>query len=135
MVWIGTLTMIGLPKVGALFSSRAWTSVTYVASEVKKPRRNLPLALALRTGIVTLLYVLANLSYLRVLPLVGTAGGGSARVGSAVAEEILGSSGAALIVIAVMISTFGCNNGLILAGARVYYAMAKTICASEAPAK
>jgi basic amino acid/polyamine antiporter, APA family len=135
-VWVNTLTLVALAMVGALFSSSAWTNVTYVAAEVKRPKRNLPLALALGTGIVTLLYVLANLAYLKVLPLVGTAGGGSVlergiqfaagdRVGTAVAEVIVGSSGAALVAIAVMISTFGCNNGLILAGARVYYAMAK----------
>lgn len=135
-VWVNTLTLVVLAMVGALFSSSAWTNVTYVAAEVKKPKRNLPLALVLGTGTVTLLYVLANVAYLRVLPLVGTAGGQSVlargiqfaaedRVGTAVAEVIVGSSGAALVAIAVMISTFGCNNGLILAGARVYYAMAK----------
>jgi len=136
LVWVNTLTLVGLAMVGSLFSSSAWTNVTYVAAEVKKPKRNLPLALALGTGIVTVLYVLANLAYLRVLPLVGMAGGGSVlargiqfaaedRVGTAAAEAILGSSGAVLVAVAVMISTFGCNNGLILAGARVYYAMAK----------
>ena len=135
-VWVSTVTLVGLAMVGALFSSSAWTNVTYVASEVKKPKRNLPLALALGTGIVTLLYVLANVAYLKVLPLIGNANAGSVfergiqfaagdRVGTAVAEAIVGSSGAALVAIAVMISTFGCNNGLILAGARVYYAMAK----------
>jgi len=135
-VWVNTLTLVGLAMVGALFSSSAWTNVTYVAAEVKEPKRNLPLALAFGTGLVTLLYVLANLAYLKVLPLAGTAGAGSIlgrgiqfadgdRVGTAVAEAIVGSSGAALVAIAVMISTFGCNNGLILAGARVYYAMAK----------
>ena len=135
-VWVDTLTLIGLAMVGALFSSSAWTNVTYIASEVKNPRRNLPLALALGTGIVTVLYILANLAYLSVLPLAGTVGGGSVlerglqfatgdRVGTAVAEVIVGSSGAVLVAIVVMISTFGCNNGLILAGARVYYAMAK----------
>jgi APA family basic amino acid/polyamine antiporter len=135
-VWVNTLTLVVLAMVGALFSSSAWTNVTYVAAEVKKPKRNLPLALVLGTGIVTLLYVLANFAYLKVLPLVGTAGAGSVlergiqfasedRVGTAVAEAIIGSSGAALVAIAVMISTFGCNNGLILAGPRVYYAMAK----------
>jgi basic amino acid/polyamine antiporter, APA family len=135
-VWVNTLTLVGLAMVGALFSSSAWTNVTYVAAEVREPKRNLPLALALGTGIVTLLYVLANLAYLKVLPLAGTASAGSIlgrgiqfadgdRVGTAVAEAIVGSSGAALVAIAVMISTFGCNNGLILAGARVYYAMAK----------
>jgi APA family basic amino acid/polyamine antiporter len=135
-VGISVLTLIGLAMVGALFSSSAWTNVTYISSEVRNPRRNLPLALALGTGIVTVLYVLANLAYLNVLPLAGTPNGGSAlarglefatgdRVGTAVAEVIVGPSGAVLVAIAVMISTFGCNNGLILAGARVYYAMAK----------
>jgi APA family basic amino acid/polyamine antiporter len=135
-VWVNTLTLVGLAMVGALFSSSAWTNVTYVAAEVKEPKRNLPLALALGTGIVTLLYVLANLAYLKVLPLAGTTGAGSIlgrgiqfadgdRVGTAVAEAIVGPSGAAIVAVAVMVSTFGCNNGLILAGARVYYAMAK----------
>ena len=135
-VWVSVLTVVALAMVGALFSSSAWTNVTYIASEVRNPRRNLPLALALGTGIVTVLYVLANLAYLNVLPLAGTPDGASAlarglefaaadRVGTAVAEVIVGSSGAILVAVAVMISTFGCNNGLILAGARVYYAMAK----------
>jgi basic amino acid/polyamine antiporter, APA family len=135
-VWISLVTLVGLAMVGALFSSSAWTNVTYIASEVRNPRRNLPLALMLGTGIVTVLYVLANLAYLNVLPLAGTPNGTSVlprglqfaagdRVATAVAEAIIGSSGAALVAIVVMISTFGCNNGLILAGARVYYAMAK----------
>jgi APA family basic amino acid/polyamine antiporter len=135
-VWVSVLTLVGLAMVGALFSSSAWTNVTYIASEVRNPKRNLPLALALGTGVVTVLYVLANLAYLNVLPLAGTPDGTSVlarglqfaagdRVGTAVAEVIVGSSGAILVAVAVMISTFGCNNGLILAGARVYYAMAK----------
>ena len=135
-VWVNLVTLVGLAMVGALFSSSAWTNVTYIASEVRNPRRNLPLALILGTGIVTMLYVLANLAYLNVLPLAGTPNGTSVlprglqfaagdRVATAVAEAIIGSSGAALVAIVVMISTFGCNNGLILAGARVYYAMAK----------
>jgi basic amino acid/polyamine antiporter, APA family len=122
-VWVDTLTLIGLAMVGALFSSSAWTNVTYVASEVRNPRRNLPLALSLGTGSVTVLYILANLAYLKVLPLDGTVGGGSVierglqfaandRVGTAVAEVIVGPSGAVLLAIAVMISTFGCSNGL-----------------------
>jgi APA family basic amino acid/polyamine antiporter len=135
-VWVSVVTLVGLAMVGALFSSSAWTNVTYIASEVRNPRRNLPLALILGTGIVAVLYVLANLAYLNVLPLAGTFGGTSVaarglqfasddRVGTAVAEAIVGASGAVLVAIAVMISTFGCNNVLILAGARVYYAMAK----------
>ena len=135
-VWVSVVTLVGLAMVGALFSSSAWTNVTYIASEVRNPRRNLPLALILGTGIVTALYVLANLAYLNVLPLAGTPDAASVlarglqfaagdRVGTAVAEAIVGASGAVLVAIAVMISTFGCNNGLILAGARVYYAMAK----------
>src|SRR5580698_6029634 len=135
-VWVSLVTLVGLAMVGALFSSSAWTNVTYIASEVRNPRRNLPLALILGTGIVTVLYVLANFAYLNVLPLVGTPDGTSIaarglqyaagdRVGTAAAEVIVGASGALLVAIAVMISTFGCNNGLILAGARVYYAMAK----------
>ena len=135
-VWVGTVTLVGLAMVGALFSSSAWTNVTYIASEVRNPKRNLPLALALGTGIVTVLYILTNLAYLSVLPLAGTPTGTTAvarglqfaagdRVGTAVAQAIVGPSGALLVAIAVMISTFGCNNGLILAGARVYYAMAK----------
>src|SRR5277367_3616344 len=135
-VLVSVVTLAGVAMVGALFSSSAWTNVTYIASEVRNPRRNLPLALILGTGIVTVLYVLANLAYLNILPLGGTPDGTSVlarglqfaagdRVGTAVAEAIVGSSGALVVAIVVMISTFGCNNGLILAGARVYYAMAK----------
>src|ERR1700684_677655 len=135
-VWVSVVTLVALAMVGALFSSSAWTNVTYIASEVRNPRRNLPLALILGTGIVTVLYVLATLAYLNVLPLAGTPDGVSVlarglqfaagdRVAAAVAEAIIGSSGAALVATVVMISTFGCNNGLILAGARVYYAMAE----------
>jgi basic amino acid/polyamine antiporter, APA family len=135
-VWVNALTLVGLAMVGALFSSSAWTNVTFTAAEVRNPSRNLPLSLVVGTGLVMLLYVLANFAYLHVLPLAGTSNGGSAlergiqfaagdRVGTAVAEAIIGPSGAVLMAIAVMISTFGCNNGLILAGARVYYAMAK----------
>jgi APA family basic amino acid/polyamine antiporter len=126
----------GSALVGSLFSSDAWNNVTFAAAEVHEPRRNLPRALLYGTGLVTLLYILANVAYLSVLPLQGTADAGSVvdrgiahatqdRVGSAVAESIFGPIGATLMAIAILISTFGCNNGLILAGARVYYAMAK----------
>jgi APA family basic amino acid/polyamine antiporter len=126
----------GSALVGSLFASDAWNNVTFAAAEVHEPRRNLPRALLYGTGLVSLLYILANVAYLSVLPLQGTAdaatvfGRGIAnatqdRVGSAVAESIFGPVGATLMAIAILISTFGCNNGLILAGARVYYAMAR----------
>ena len=126
----------GAAMVGSLFSSDAWNSVTFAAAEVKNPSRNLPLALVLGTGLVSLLYILANFSYLSVLPYFGSADGATAvarginhatqdRVGTAVAETIFGPSGALLMAGAILISTFGCNNGLILSGARVFYAMAR----------
>lgn len=135
-VWIGTLTLIGVAMVGSLFSSDAWNNVTFTAGEVKNPSRNLPLSLVLGTAIVTFLYITANIAYLNVLPLQGVAGAPDIlsrgiqyatedRVGTAVTELIFGPSGAIIMAIAIMISTFGCNNGLILAGARIYYAMAR----------
>ena len=133
---IGTLTLIAVAMVGSLFASDAWNNITFTAAEVKNPSRNLPLSLALGTGIVTVLYVLANVAYLRVLPLTGDPAGHTAlargiqyaaesRVGTATAEVIFGPVGAVVMAIAILISGFGCNNGLILAGARIYYAMAK----------
>ena len=126
----------GAALVGSLFSSDSWNNVTFAAAEVHNPKRNLPLSLALGTGLVTILYVLANIAYLNVLPLHGVADGATVlsrgisfatedRVGTAAAEVIFGASGQALMAIAILISTFGCNNGLILSGARVYYAMAR----------
>ena len=126
----------GAALVGSLFSSDAWNNVTFAAAEVKEPQRNLPRALVLGTGMVSLLYVLANIGYLQVLPLQGDAAAGDAigrgiahatqdRVGTAAMEVMFGASGATIMAIAILISTFGCNNGLILAGARVYYAMAR----------
>ena len=126
----------GAAMVGSLFSSDAWNSVTFAAAEVKNPSRNLPLALVLGTGLVSLLYIVANFSYLSVLPYAGTPEAATVvargishatqdRVGTAVAETIFGPSGALLMAGAILISTFGCNNGLILSGARVFYAMAR----------
>jgi APA family basic amino acid/polyamine antiporter len=126
----------GAAMVGSLFSSDAWNNVTFAAAEVKNPQRNLPRALILGTGLVSLLYILANFAYLSVLPLHGTADGTTVlargiqfatqdRVGTAAAEMIFGASAATIMAIAILISTFGCNNGLILSGARVYWAMAK----------
>ena len=133
---VGTLTVIAVAQVGSLFSSDAWNNVTFTAGEVKNPRRNLPLSLALGTSTVILLYVLSNFVYLNVLPLDGNPNGTtviergikyatSDRVATAVMQVMFGAKGAALMAIAILVSTFGCVNGLILSGARVYYAMAK----------
>ena len=133
---IGTITLIGVAMVGSLFAMDAWNNVTFTAAEVKNPSRNLPLSLAFGTGTVILLYTFANFSYLRVLPLSGDPQGSTAlargiefaadsRVGTAAMQVIFGPSGAILMAAAILISTFGCNNGLILSGARIYYAMAK----------
>jgi len=135
-LWIGTVTLVGVAMVGSLFACDAWNNVTFTAAEVKNPSRNLPLSLALGTGAVILLYVLTNVSYLNILPVAGDPAGSTAiargiqfaaedRVGTAVAGVVFGGVGAALVAVAIMISTFGCNNGLILAGARIYYAMAQ----------
>jgi APA family basic amino acid/polyamine antiporter len=136
MALVGVFTILAVAQVGSLFSSDAWNNVTFTAAEVRNPRRNLPLALALGTGAVCLLYVLANFAYLSVLPLDGDPNGATAlargikyaaedRVATAAMLHMFGTLGAALMALAILISTFGCNNGLILAGARVYYAMAK----------
>jgi basic amino acid/polyamine antiporter, APA family len=133
---IATITLVGVAMVGSLFAMDAWNSVTFTAAEVKNPGRNLPLSLALGTAIVVALYTLANIAYLRVLPLSGDPNGITAlsrgiefaaegRVATAVTQVIFGPAGAVLMAIAILVSTFGCNNGLILAGARIYYAMAK----------
>jgi basic amino acid/polyamine antiporter, APA family len=133
---ISTITLVGVAMVGSLFAADAWNNITFTAAEVKNPSRNLPLSLALGTGLVIGLYILANVAYLKVLPLAGDPSGASAvargiqyatqdRVGTAVAEVIFGPAGAIVMAVAVLISGFGCNNGLILAGARIYYAMAK----------
>jgi APA family basic amino acid/polyamine antiporter len=112
-------------QVGSLFSSDAWNNVTFTAGEVKNPRRNLPLSLAFGTGLVTLLYLLANLSYLCLLPLDKIQHAPDDRVATAAIETVFSGAGATIMAVAIMISTFGCNNGLILSGARVYYAMAR----------
>jgi basic amino acid/polyamine antiporter, APA family len=133
---IGTITLVGVAMVGSLFAMDAWNNVTFTAAEVKTPSRNLPLSLALGTGTVIVLYTFANLAYLRVLPLSGNPSGSTAlargiefaadgRVGTAAMQVIFGPSGAILMAMAILVSTFGCNNGLILSGARIYYAMAK----------
>lgn len=119
------LLALGAAMVGSLFSSDAWNNVTFAAAEVRRPERNLPLALALGTGLVTVLYLLANVAYLMVLNLSQIQTAPEDRVGTLAAQEILGTGGAVFMTAAILVSIFGCTNGLILAGARVYYAMAK----------
>jgi APA family basic amino acid/polyamine antiporter len=130
------MVAFGASLVGSLFSSDAWNNVTFAAAEVKNPQRNLPLALLMGTGLVSALYILANVAYLNILPLEGTKDAATVlergiqfatqdRVGSAAAEMIFGAIGGTIMASAILISTFGCNNGLILSGSRVYYAMAR----------
>ncbi|HTQ58445.1 MAG TPA: amino acid permease [Bryobacteraceae bacterium] len=116
--------LVGVAMVGSLFSSDAWNNVTFTAGEVRNPRRNLPLSLAMGVGIVSLLYILANCVYLNVLPLEGIQHAAEDRVATAAVRQILGPAGVQIMAVAIMVSCFGCVNGLILAGARVYYAMA-----------
>jgi APA family basic amino acid/polyamine antiporter len=123
-----TVPIIGLfaaAMVGSVFSSDAWNNITFIAGEVKNPKRNIGLALLLGTGIVTLLYILTNVMYLGVLQLPEIANAPQDRVAVAAAEKILGSTGTKIIALLIMVSTFGCINGMILAGSRVYYTMAK----------
>jgi APA family basic amino acid/polyamine antiporter len=133
---VGALTIVAVAQTGSLFSADAWNNVTFTAGEVINPKRNLPLSLAIGTGTVITLYVACNFVYLNILPLAGSADGATIlqrgiqhatedRVATAALSQMFGSIGAGLMAGAILISTFGCNNGLILSGARVYYAMAK----------
>ena len=122
---LGMLIAVCVAQVGSLFSSDAWNNVTFTAGEVRDPRRNLPLSLAFGTGLVITLYLLANVAYLCVLPLEKIQHAADDRVGTAAMEVMFGATGGAIMAVAIMISTFGCCNGLILAGARVSYAMAQ----------
>ncbi len=135
-VLVSTLTGLAIAQVGSLFSADAWNNVTFTAGEVKNPSRNLPLSLALGTGVVIALYIACNFIYLGALPLEGSSTGATLlqrgiqyasedRVATAVMTQMFGSIGGVLMAVAIMISGFGCCNGLILSGARVYYAMAK----------
>ena len=116
---------IAAAMVGSIFSSDAWNNVTFIAGEMKNPKRNIGLSLFMGTLIVTIIYVSVNLMYLNVLPLNELAFAKDDRVAVAAANKIFPSFGTILIALLIMVSTFGCNNGLILAGARVYYTMAK----------
>lgn len=115
---------IAASMVGSIFSSDAWNNVTFIAGEVKNPKRNIGLSLFLGTLIVTIIYVAANLMYVSVLPLESIASAPHDRVAVSASNAIFGNIGTYVIAVMIMISTFGCNNGLILAGARVYHTMA-----------
>ena len=136
LVLVNLVVILAVVQVGSLFSADAWNNVTFTAGEVKNPRRNIPLSLALGTGFVVLVYFLVSLGYLLVLPMHGDANGATVmargiqhatedRVATAVLEQIFHSGGAYLMAAAILISTFGCANGMTLAGARVYYAMSQ----------
>jgi APA family basic amino acid/polyamine antiporter len=116
---------IAAAMVGSIFSSDSWNNVTFIAGEIKNPKRNIGLSLFLGTLIVTIIYVTTNLMYMSVLPLQEIAFAKQDRVAVAASTAIFGNAGAYVIAVMIMISTFGCNNGLILAGARVYYTMAQ----------
>ncbi len=134
---MAVVAAIGVAMVGSLFSSDAWNNVTFIAGEIKNPKRNIPLSLLIGTFSVSIIYILANVVYIMILPVNGLHDGGEVasrgimfatddRVGTAAVSMIAGgTAGVAIMAILIMISTFGCNNGLILSGARVYYAMAK----------
>ncbi|MCX6332636.1 MAG: amino acid permease [Bacteroidetes bacterium] len=122
---VAILGAIAASMVGSIFSSDAWNNVTFIAGEIKNPKRNIGLSLFLGTLIVTVIYIAANLMYLSVLPLNEIAHAPADRVAVAASKVIFGNVGTYVIAVMIMISTFGCNNGLILAGARVYYTMAK----------
>ncbi len=133
---VGMFMVVAVVQVGSLFSSDAWNNVTFTAGEIRNPRRNLPLSLAIGTGVVLLLYIACNFVYLSVLPLVGTADAATVagrgiqfaaqdRVATAVMEAAFGGIGSKLMAAAILVSTFGCVNGMLLAGARVYYAMSR----------
>jgi APA family basic amino acid/polyamine antiporter len=136
IVLVNLAVILAVVQVGSLFSADAWNNITFTAGEVKNPKRNIPLSLILGTGFVIIVYLLASLSYLLVLPMHGDPHGATVlargiqyaaedRVGTAALEQIFSSGGAWLMAGAILISTFGCANGMTLAGARVYYAMSQ----------
>jgi APA family basic amino acid/polyamine antiporter len=136
MVLVNVMVILAVVQVGSLFSSDAWNNITFTAGEVKNPKRNIPLSLILGTGFVLTIYFLVSLSYLLVLPMHGDPNGATViargidhatqdRVATAALEQVFHSYGAWLMAAAILISTFGCANGMSLAGARVYYAMSR----------
>ncbi len=125
IVGIALLGGIAAAMVGSIFSSDAWNNITFIAGEVKKPERNIPLSLFYGTLIVTIVYILANAMYLHVLPIQDITNAPKDRAATAVAQQLFGNNGAYFVAIMIMISTFGCNNGLIISGSRMLYTMAK----------
>jgi len=121
----GLLVALCVAQSGSMFSADSWHDITFIAAEVRDPKRTLPKALILGTGIVLTLYCLANVAYMVVLPLPAIQNAPADRVATATLEQIFPGYGALLMAIAIMISTFGCVNSLVLAGPRAYYAMAK----------
>jgi APA family basic amino acid/polyamine antiporter len=121
----GLFVAFAVAQVGSLFSADAWNNIGFTAGEVKNPKRDVALSMAFGTIIVITLYTLANVAYLMTLPLAQIQNASDDRVATAALSVIFGDAGAAIMAVAIIISTFGCNNGLILAGARVYYAMAR----------
>ena len=132
----GLMTALGSALVGSLFSSDAWNNVTFISGDIDNPKRNIPLSLFIGTLIVTVLYLLANMAYLSLLPLIGDQNGTSTlsqgiqfaandRVGTAAATMIFGGIATIIMAILIMVSTFSCNNGIVLSSVRVYQAMAK----------
>lgn len=119
------MVAICVAMVGSIFSSDAWNNVTFIAGEIKRPERNIALSLFIGTLVVTIIYVCMNLMYLNVMSVSDIAFAPQRRVATAAALQIFGNGGAIIIALLIMVSTFGCNNGLILSGARVYYTMAK----------
>jgi APA family basic amino acid/polyamine antiporter len=133
---VGLVTAFGVALVGSLFSSDAWNNVTFIAGEIDNPRKNIPLSLFVGTGIVTVLYLLTNIAYLKLLPFFGNPNATDVmgkglqfathdRVGTAAATMIFGNAATVIMAVLIMVSTFGCNNGIVLASVRVYQAMAK----------
>ncbi|WP_132053695.1 APC family permease [Pseudocnuella soli] len=122
---MAALGAIAAAMVGSIFSSDSWNNVTFIAGEIKNPKRNIGLALFLGTLIVTLVYLATNIMYTAVLPLQEIASADKDRVAVVASNVIFGNAGTIIIALMIMISTFGCNNGIILAGARVYYTMAQ----------
>jgi APA family basic amino acid/polyamine antiporter len=133
---IALMSALGASLVGSLFASVTWENITFTAGEVVEPKRTIPFSLGVGAGTVVLLYLLANVAYLRLLPVAGSPAATDVlgrgiqfatadRVGTAAATMMFGAAGAVLMAVLIMVSTFGCNNGQILSGARVYYAMAQ----------